>query len=250
MKLKGKTAVIVGAGGGIGREITFALAKKGANLVLVKRKRGIAEVLKKKSKKLGGRIDTFSCDLTKPKSIDRLARRIRSKYENIDLLFHAAGVGVYKGLDDISLEEWNRSFEVNVTAVFYLTKKLLPLLKKSKRSYVFALGSGMGKIAVSGRAPYCASKFALRGLMLSLAKEYRATNVKFVLFTMGSIMTPFGPLTVEEKKQKEKRGKRYLDPKWLAGYIVAKIRNNTLDSEVSIYPKRYLEESRKTRRTK
>jgi short-subunit dehydrogenase len=84
--------------------------------------------------------------------------------------------------------------------------------------------------------------------MLSLAKEYKKSNINFTLLTMGSILTAFGPLSVEDKKEKSKKGKQYLDPKWLAHHIVSKIKNDTLEDEVSIYPSHYYEESRKDKR--
>ena len=245
MELQGKIAVIIGASGGIGSEISMALAEKGVKLILVARKKKTLVALKEKVEELGSEAEVWTCDLTDSKSIDLLVKKIEKKHKNIDLLFHVSGVGVYKKLERISLEGWQRSMDVNVTSVFYLTQKLMPLLKKSEKAYVFATGSGMGKIGLSGRSPYCASKFALRGLMLSLAKEYKKTNINFVLLTLGSVLTGFGPLTLDKKKQKEEKGKGYIDPRWLGRHISIRLENETLDNEVSIYPRHYFEESRK-----
>ncbi|MBU0569930.1 SDR family oxidoreductase, partial [Patescibacteria group bacterium] len=232
MKLLGKTAVVVGASGGIGSEISLALAEKGVNLVLVARKREALLTLKEKIGELGSEAEVLTCDLTDTKSIDSLTEMIKEKHKSIDLLFHVSGIGVYKKLEEISLEEWQTSMDVNVNSVFYLTQKLIPLLRKSKKAYVLAMGSGMGKIGLSGRSPYCASKFALRGLMLSLAKEFKKTNVNFVLLTLGSVLTGFGPLSLDKKKQKEEKGKGYIDPHWLGKHIAIRLENETLDEEV------------------
>jgi len=248
MNLKGKVAVVAGASGGIGREISKALAKEGVEVLLVARRREILEALKKTIEAEGGKAEIYTSDLTKESTVKELTAKIGADYKNIDLLFNSAGYGVYKKLPDISFEEWERSFSVNVDSVFLLSQKLMPLLTKSLKAYVVSMGSGMGKVALSGRSPYCASKFALRGLMLSLAKEYKKTNVKFVLLTMGSILTSFGPLTVDEKKKKSEKGKEYIDPVWLAHHIVSKIKHDTLEDEVPIYPSHYFEESRKDKR--
>jgi short-subunit dehydrogenase len=249
MKIKGKTAVVIGASGGIGSRISLELADKGANLVLVARtKKALKELKKKVQEESDVEVEIMTVDLTRPKSIDKLAKKIRKRHKKIAILFHAAGIGVYKKLEEISIKEWQLSMDVNVNCVFYVTQKLLPLLEKSKKAYVIALGSGMGKIALSGRSPYCSSKFALRGLILSLAKEYKKTDIGFTHLTMGSVLTGFGPLSVKEKKTKKKKGKKYLDPEWLAHYVVAKIRHDTLEPEVPIYPKHYYKESKKDKR--
>jgi short-subunit dehydrogenase len=247
MKLKNKIAVVAGASGGIGRELSRELASEGAEMVLVARRAKVLNALKRDIEKTGGKASVFTSDLTDPKSVSDLASEIRKKYSNIDILVNAVGVGVYKNFEELDFEDWNRSFNANVDAAFLLIQKLMPLLKKAEEAYVISTGSGMGKIAVKNRSAYCASKFALRGLMLSLAKEYGDTNIKFVLLTIGSVLTSFGPLTVEGKKEKQEKGKKYLDPKWLANHIVIKIRHDTLEPETPIYPKHYFEESKKGR---
>jgi short-subunit dehydrogenase len=248
MKLKGKNVLVVGASGGIGREISMACAEKGANLILVARRKVVLKFLEEEAKRLGVEAKSYSCDITRPDSIDRLVVKLRKEYKYIDVLFHVAGVGVYKEFEKVTLDEWNTSMAVNVDSVFYLSQKLMPLLKKSKKAYVLATGSGMGKIALSGRSVYCTSKFALRGLMLSLAKEYKKEKVHFVHLTLGSVLTGFGPLTRLQKEEKQKKGKKYLDPEWLARHVVTKLEHDTFKSETPIYPTHYYVESKKDKR--
>src|SRR3989344_1869125 len=247
MNLKNKTAVVIGASGGIGREVSLALAEAKVNLILVARRMDSLNVLEKDLSKFGVKIDKFACDVTSPDSIEKLGRSLSLKYKSkgVDFLFHLAGIGVYKKLPDISYEEWKASFDINVTSVFYITQQILPLLEKSDKAYVIASGSGMGKVALSGRSPYCASKFALRGLMQSLAKEYKKTNINFVHLTLGSVLTSFGPLSLAEKKRKNAQGKGYLDPVWLAHHILVRLENETFASETPIYPRHYFKESKK-----
>jgi len=244
MNLKGKIAVVVGATGGIGREISKALAKEGPELLLVARKQDTLDVLKGEIEEKGGKAQTFVADLTNEESVTKLAEFVNKFYGRVDILFNTAGIGVYKKFPEVTYEDWRLQMAVNVDAVFLVIQKLLPGLLKSEKAYVFSMGSGMGKIAVSGRSPYCTSKFALRGLMQSLAKEYAKTHIHFVLLTLGSVMTPFGPLSLDDKQEKAKKGKVYLDPSWLAGHIVNKLNNETFEPETPIYPKHYFEESK------
>lgn len=249
MQISGKNVVIVGASGGIGRALSFSFSVEGANLILVGRRVLVLKALEREIKSLdsGGSVFIFKADVTSEKDIRKLARFAFRKFGIVDVLVNAAGIGVYKNIKDLSFEEWKRSLSINLDAPFLTIKAFLPLLEKSKNSLVISIGSGMGKIAVSGRSAYCASKFGLRGLMLSLAKEYKNTNIKFVLLTLGSVLTAFGPLTLEEKIKKNKSGKSYLDPVDLARTIVSKIKNDTLKDEVSIYPSNYYRESKENK---
>lgn len=244
MNLEGKTVCIIGATGGIGREVSLAFARRKAKLVLVSRKMDSLDVL---AQEISSKDETgkYACDVTDPKSIEKLAGDIAKKYKNIDVLLHLAGIGVYKKLPEIGFDEWKASMDINVTSAFYIFQKLMPLLEKSPKAYVIASGSGMGKVALSGRAAYCTSKFALRGLMQSLSKEYIGTNINFVHLTLGSVLTSFGPLSLAHKRRKHKEGKGYLEPEWLANHIVTKIINDTLEAETPIYPRHYYSESRK-----
>ena len=244
MNLKGKTVCVIGATGGIGREVSAAFAKRGVSLILVARKMDSLNVLENEIKSTG-KISKYTCDVTDPRSIESLARKIAKDHKSIDVLLHLAGIGVYKNFPEISYEEWKASMDINVTSAFYIFQKLLPLLKKSEKAYVIASGSGMGKVALSGRSAYCTSKFALRGLMQSLSKEYKKTSIHFVHLTLGSVLTPFGPLSLTHKKRKHREGKGYLEPVWLANHIATKVENDTLEDETPVYPRHYFSESKK-----
>lgn len=245
MNLDGKTVCIIGATGGIGREVSLAFAKRKVDLILVARKIDSLDVLEKELSFPNVKIFKYTCDISAPDSIENLAKKIEKDHKKIDVLAHLAGIGIYKNIPDISIQEWKLSLDINVTSVFYVIQKLLPLLQKSDEAIVFASGSGMGKVALSGRAAYCASKFALRGLMQSLSKEYKGSNIHFIHLTLGSVLTAFGPLSLAHKRRKHREGKGYLEPEWLANHIVTRIEHGTLTDETPIYPRHYYSESRK-----
>jgi len=245
MDLKGKIAVVAGASGGVGREVSLELGRRGVDVVLVARRKDVLTTIKEEIERLGGSSSLYECDLTNLTSVDELVGDLEKNFEHVDILVNAVGVGVYKKLKDTSFEDWKRSLDVNVTAPFLLTQKLLPFLQKVEKAVVISMGSGMGRVAVAGRSPYCASKFALRGLMLSLAKEFKKSNIKICLLTLGSVLTSFGPLSLEKKMEKQKSGKKYLDPEDLAHTIVSKIENDSLEDEVVIYPSQYFSENKK-----
>lgn len=238
MNLNSKNIIITGATGGIGRELVNKLDGEGANLILVSRSDSELQNL---SKSLKSNFEYFVCDFSDQKEVELLAKRISKKFKNIDVLINAAGVGIYKPLADETLDEWNISMNINVASHFILIKGLIKNLKKSKHSLVLSIGSGAGVIPMAGRSLYCASKFAVRGLTLSLAEEFRRSSVEFCLITLGSTLTSFGPMSYQEKKNEMDKGKKaYFTPNWVAGKLISIIKDEDRRFEYTLFPSHYV----------
>lgn len=237
MNLKGKTAVITGAGGGLGNLLVKQLDKEGVVCILVEKEKSLFDEL---LELLVGKDHTFfECDFANDSEVEILVGKISSSFNKIDLLFNLAGIGVYKGLDALSVEEWKKSLSINLTAPFILTKGLLPQLTSSGDSVVVNFGSGMGVIPTSGRVAYCSSKFGLRGLSLTLSKEFESKKIDFCLMTLGSIMTNFGTGGLAIRKEFEKQGKKYLDPAYVVDKVIAICKDDNRNEEYVVYPEGY-----------
>ncbi|MFC1649253.1 SDR family oxidoreductase [Patescibacteria group bacterium] len=228
-----KTVVIMGACGGIGSEL--ALVFKDTNLVLIDRNE---EKLRKCAPNIGG-VQLYGLDLTSENEIETVATKIVNTNPVVDVLINAAGVGVYKTIEDVEYPEWTTSMSINVDGPYFLTKNLLPSLKNSKSAYVVNLGSGMSKIPTGGRSAYCTSKFALRGMTLSLAEEFDGTNVRFLHMVLGSVLTDFGPMSRAQKKERSLSGKSYLTPKSVAEKIYNLVEEETKEKEIEFAPSGY-----------
>ena len=139
----------------------------------------------------GDKTSIYECDMTNLSEVERVGDEIASKFSKIDILINASGVGIYKDIKDLEIKEWNDSININLNAPFILIKKLITSLQNSELGVVVNFGSGMGVIAKSGRIAYCASKFGLRGMSLTLSKEYKNQGIDFVHMSLGSIMTDF-----------------------------------------------------------
>ena len=237
MDLKDKIAVVTGATGGIGKELCLQFAQKGARVIAIARTEEKLETLKKEMSGEGHLF--FACDFTKIEDLEALLGKIKSELQKLDILINAAGVGVYKEIEDVELKEWTDSLAINATAPFYMTKMLLPLLRKSEKSVVLNIGSGMGKIPTACRSVYCATKYALRGMTLSLASEFKETNINFIHIALGSTLTEFGPMTLKEKEEENLKGKNYFTPQWVAKKFVEIIENEKFEDEIEIYPSDY-----------
>lgn len=237
MNLNGKTAVITGAGGGLGSLLVKQLDKEGVKCILVEKEKNLFGEL---MDLLEGKDHIFfECDFGNESDVESLVDKISLETRNVDMLFNLAGVGIYKNIGELTIEEWKKSVSINLTAPFILTKGLLPFLIQSGGALVVNFGSGMGVIPTAGRVAYCASKFGLRGMSLTLSKEFEDKNIDFCLMTLGSIMTDFGTGGLDIRKKFEKQGKKYLDPLEVIKKVLEIVKSEKRNEEYVIYPEGY-----------
>lgn len=242
MNIKNKTVVVTGATGGMGREVVKLLDNEGVSLILVSRTESELQNLVKSLE--GKNNKYYVCDFSDQKEVEKTAKQISKDYKNIDILINLAGVGIYKPLNEMSLDDWNKTMNINVSSVFIFTKELINSLGNVDNSLILNMGSGAGVIPMSTRSTYCSSKFALRGLTLSLAEEYeRIGKPKFCLITMGSTLTSFGPMSMEEKEKEMESGKAYFTPKWVGKKLVEIIKDDQRETEYVLYPQDYTPDS-------
>lgn len=237
-----KTAVVTGAGGSMGSSLVQALEREGINCVLIEKKADLFERLIHLLD--GSKHDFFTADFTDQREVMDVINKITKKHKKIDYLFNVAGIGIYKKLENLSLSEWRASMDINLNSVFMFSKGLLPLLKKSKEAMVFSFGSGMGVYPKANRVAYCTSKFALRGLSLTLSKEFEGRGVDFVLLTLGSVMTDFGTGGLIYRKKLNNDGKKYLSVDGVIKKVLEITNSASRKPEYSLYPEGYEKESK------
>lgn len=225
-----KTIVITGASSGIGEALSHKLNTKGNTLLLLSRR---SIDLNKYSH--NANVTHFRCDLTKLEDIQRTITKIKSTFSNIDLLISSAGIGIYKKFEESTYEDWNMTFDLNVRGIFLLTQKLLPLFNPDC-SLVVNIGSGAGVMGMKDRSIYCASKFALRGLTLSLQEEFTNTSHKFTYITLGSTLTGFGGVPIDVKMKQFEAGKAYFPVNFVADKLVEIINSKAVEPEYILYP--------------
>lgn len=230
--LNNRVVVITGATGGIGSALAEKLHNEGANLILVGRDKQKLDLL---NSSLGGKHKIFPCDFTSQENVVELSRKLKT-LGTIDILCNAAGIGIYKPIKEAALDEWNTSLNTNLTAPFILTKELLPNLEKSEMSLVLNIGSGAGVIPQRFRSLYATTKFALRGLTLCLNEEYKETKPHFCLITLGSTLTNFGGMTIEQKKEAALKGRAYFPVEWVVNKLIEIITDEKRKEEYVLYP--------------
>jgi len=169
IELTGRTALVTGAGNGLGRVIAVTLAAAGARVVLIGRTEATL-------RDTAGQIDypertvVARCDVTAPAAVEHLRAALAG--EDIDILVNNAGVGgPVKAITDLDPAEWDDVFAANVRSVFLMCRAFLPAMYRRGSGHVINVASVTGKRPLARRTPYSASKMAVIGLTRTLAFE-------------------------------------------------------------------------------
>jgi 3-oxoacyl-[acyl-carrier protein] reductase len=176
--LDGRLALVTGASGGIGGAVAVALARAGADLALsYSGHRDDAETVAATVSGLGRAATTVQADLAAPGAARDLAERVTAVAGPVDVLVANAGVGAHLAWQDVDDETWERTFAVNVTAVWQLTRALLPgMVERGFGRILFVSSVAALNGGVVG-PHYAASKAALHGLMHHLAPRVAGSGV-------------------------------------------------------------------------
>ncbi|MEM7243297.1 MAG: SDR family oxidoreductase [Pseudomonadota bacterium] len=189
MALTGKTALITGARGGIGRAIAARFIAEGATVYA-------ADLTEHGS--LDAHDDDGSIfvklDVTQEADAKAAMDRVEAEVGKLDILVNAAGIEIEKTIEETSLDEWNKSFAVNVTGTFLASKFALPLMRKTAASghsaSIINFGSYDGFIADPGLAAYCATKGAVHALTRAMACDHGPEGIRVNAICPGYVDTP------------------------------------------------------------
>jgi 3-oxoacyl-[acyl-carrier protein] reductase len=186
--LKGKIALVAGAGRNNGKAIALAFAREGADLVLVARekKQSLDEVAHE-CEKLGAKVLPLLADVSEHEQVSRMARQGLDHFGRIDVLMSVAGRRAHQDFWEISLEEWHKTFAVNLHSLFYLARAIVPSMMERKSGSIVALGGLASLTAQPQRAHVVASKAGLYGLIRALALELGPHNIRANLIALGMI---------------------------------------------------------------
>jgi NAD(P)-dependent dehydrogenase (short-subunit alcohol dehydrogenase family) len=188
--LKGKTAVVTGAGSGIGRAIALAFARAGAQVACLDVNAAAAAATSTEAEKSGQRALAIACDVSGEEDVKAAADTVLTHFKSLNILVSgAAGYDPTGTVLDLTLEQWNRVFAVNVAGAFLLSRAFLPAMIAGGGGSVILIASQHGSVAAPGRAVYCASKGALIQLAKTMAADHAAQNVRVNTLSPGAIET-------------------------------------------------------------
>ncbi|MBI2367038.1 MAG: SDR family oxidoreductase [Deltaproteobacteria bacterium] len=192
ISLKGKVALVTGAGRGIGKAISLMLAQSGCRLILAARTREQLEEVHREIRGRGGEALIVPTDLTRDEEIQRLIDTAQT-WGAIDILINNAGWGKRAPVVKGNIDDWDRTFHVNLRAPMILAKQFLPNMIAKGDGAVINIGSVSGKTGEANGAAYAASKFGLIGFTQSLYEEVREYGIKVAVILPGYVNTPLIP---------------------------------------------------------
>ncbi len=187
--LKGATAVVTGAGSGIGQATAVRLAGRGASVVavdidgarLARTCRGIAEA--------GGDAVAHECDVTDAAQVDALAAAVREAYGAADILANIVGGAKLATVMEMNLAHWNAQVQFNLTSVYLMCHAFLPEMVAARRGIIVNTSSGWGYMPAPGRSAYAACKAGIVAFSRALASEVAPDGVRVNVVAPGPIVT-------------------------------------------------------------
>ena len=177
MNLENKVVVITGASSGIGEAAAEQFAKKGANLVLVARRKEKLEQVEKNLSKYSVKILICVCDVSDKDQVKQMADKTIETFSKIDILVNNAGFVIYGNVKELSIEDIESQMKTNYFGTIYCTKSFLPHFLKQNFGHIVNVASVGASFGVPGIASYCATKYAMLGFSEGLHHELHDTGV-------------------------------------------------------------------------
>jgi 2-hydroxycyclohexanecarboxyl-CoA dehydrogenase len=190
MKLQGKTALIAGGGGGIGRAVALALAYEGA-------KTAVADIVKDNAEKVSGEVkalgvDAMACpvDLTKKAEVDRMVSEILARFGQIDILVNCQGWDRLEPFVESNEETWEKLLAINFKSVLYTAKAVLPQMISHGSGKIVNISSDAGRVGSSWEAVYAGAKGAVIAFSKTIAREVARYKINVNVVCPGLTETP------------------------------------------------------------
>jgi NADP-dependent 3-hydroxy acid dehydrogenase YdfG len=216
--LLGKVAVVTGASGGIGRAIALALSHRGVEVCLMGRDPvALTETVTELGPQSVAR--SFQVDFADPASVELALNRLEKQLRKVDILIHCAGAIQRDTMERAHTEDLDLQYVVNVRAPYLLTRRLLPMLAKTRGQVIFINSSVGLAVKRPDIGQYAATKHALRAIADSLREEVNPKGIRVLTLFLGRTATPMQAKLCEEDGQKY-RPETLLQPEDVATVIV------------------------------
>ncbi|HLS68866.1 MAG TPA: SDR family oxidoreductase [Kiloniellales bacterium] len=227
MESVAKIALVTGAGTGVGRAVSKALAREGYSLALTGRRREPLEVVAKEISAASpqARLSILPADVGDPAAVEELFDRLDKEFGRLDLLFNNAGTGAPAvPIDELPVEEWQKVVDANLTGAFLCSRQAFRLMKKQqpRGGRIINNGSISAHTPRPHSAPYTATKHAITGLTKACALDGRDFDIAVGQIDIGNAATPMTERMKEGVLQPDgsTRAEARMDPEHVANAVV------------------------------
>lgn len=188
--LIGKTALVTGAGSGIGAAVAEALAEKGAQIAAVDVQRERAEAT---VRLVGTDAHAFVCDVSSPESVETMVDDVKTMFRHIDILVNCAGVVHLAPAKDLTIEQWDKTIDINLKGTFLVTQAVgRVMIAQRTGGKIINMASQAGSVAIDEHVAYCASKFGVIGMSKTFAAEWGCHGITVNTISPTIVMTELG----------------------------------------------------------
>jgi 3-oxoacyl-[acyl-carrier protein] reductase len=220
--LKGKNAIITGAGKGIGKAIAIALAQEGVNVGLLARTLSDLESLAEEVKSLGVKVSIATVDVADMDAVNAAVLKVKNELGTIDILINNAGVASFGKFLELEPSRWEEIVKVNLFGAYYTARAVLPEMIEKQSGDIINISSTAGKNGAAVTSAYSASKFALIGMSESLMQEVRKHNIRVSTLLPSTVASDMAI----DLKLTDGNPEKVMQPEDLAELIIAQLKLN------------------------
>jgi NAD(P)-dependent dehydrogenase (short-subunit alcohol dehydrogenase family) len=190
LRFRGELVVVTGGGAGIGRATAESLAALGASVLLVGRTRETLEAARDGIRATGGECETMTGDVSREEDVAALARAIEERWGAVKALVNNAGSNFRTPLAELPTEKWREMLGVNLDAVFFMSRALIPLLLRAQQPSILNVASSFGLVGNPLMPAYCAAKGAVVNLTRQMAVDYGPQGLRVNALCPGPTLSP------------------------------------------------------------
>ena len=188
--LSGKIACVTGASTGIGRTMAYTLAKAGASVVVTARREELLAQTADQIKSEGGQSSYVVAELKDTEYLKKLFEQVSQPFGNPDILVNAAGINLREPVEKITLDSWEKTIDINLSAPFFLARSMIPKMRQKGWGKIINLASLQSSRAFSNGLPYGASKGGIVSMTLPIARELARFGIRVCTIAPGLFETP------------------------------------------------------------
>lgn len=190
LSLQGRTAVISGAGSGIGRGIALLLAEVGASVAVLDIDEPRGSQIAEQIRHTGGDALSLQCDVSRASDCRKAVELVIQQRGKIDILCNCAGIAIRKDIVELTEQEWDRALDITLKGVFLLSREVVPHMIRNGGGSIIHIGSGWSLKGGPNAASYCAAKGGVVNLTRAMAIDHGKHNIRVNCVCPGDVDTP------------------------------------------------------------